>query len=53
MILNENIMKRTDYIRRTLRAICGSRPAQPNVYHIVERMANSIANICPFDDGQK
>lgn len=42
-------MTRTDYIRRTLRALCGDAPARPDVYYQVVRMADEAAAVCPFD----
>jgi len=42
-------MKRTDYIQRTLRALCGDSPARPDVYYQVVRMADDAAAVCPFN----
>lgn len=42
-------MTRQQYIRNTLTAICGTRPASPSVYHFVERMADQAAAVYTFD----
>lgn len=42
-------MKRTEYIRRTLRDICGTAPATPAFYHFVCAMADRVEKVCPFE----
>ncbi len=42
-------MKRSEYIQRTLHAICGDSPARPDVYYNVVRMADDAEAVCPFD----
>lgn len=46
-------MTRQQYIQRTIRALCGDRPASPDVYHHVVRMADSVATVCPFDEAAR
>ena len=42
-------MTRTQYITRTLTALCGERPARPDEYHTVSAMADRAALVLPFD----
>lgn len=42
-------MTRTQYITRTLAALCGERPARPDEYHAVAAMADREALVLPFD----
>lgn len=42
-------MKRKEYIKRTLTALCGTAPADPSTYHRVSRMADDINTLCPFE----
>lgn len=42
-------MTRTQYITRTLAALCGERPARPDEYHAVTAMADRVAIALPFD----
>ena len=42
-------MTRTQYITRTLAALCGERPARPDEYHTVAAMADRAALALPFD----
>lgn len=42
-------MTRTQYIIRTLTALCGERPARPDEYHAVTAMADRAALVLPFD----
>jgi hypothetical protein len=42
-------MTRTQYITRTLAAMCGERPARPDEYHAVAAMADRAAFVLPFD----
>lgn len=43
------VMTRQQYIRRTLAAICGTRPATPHDYHLVAGMADRAATVYTFD----
>lgn len=45
-------MRRTDYIRRTLAALCGPSPADPATYHLVSGMADRIEAVYGFDTGR-
>ena len=45
----EKNMTRTQYITRTLAALCGERPARPDEYHTVAAMADRAALVLPFD----
>ena len=40
-------MTRTQYITRTLAAICGERPARPDEYHAVAAMADRLESGAP------
>jgi hypothetical protein len=40
-------MTRTQYITRTLAALCGERPARPDEYHAVAAMADRLESGAP------
>lgn len=40
-------MTRTQYITRTLAALCGERPARPDEYHAVTAMADRLESGAP------
>lgn len=42
-------MTRTEYIEHTLHSLCGDKPASPDVYYQVERMADNVSAVYPFD----
>lgn len=42
-------MKRKEYIKKTLAALCGTAPATPAQYHLVAAMADRVETIYTFD----
>lgn len=42
-------MTRQQYISRTLKAMCGLRPASPDEYYKVARMADDVEQVTPLE----
>lgn len=42
-------MTRQQYISRTLKAMCGLRPASPDEYYKVARMADDVERVMVLD----
>lgn len=43
-------MTKTRYIRRILRAMCGTAPASPHLYHMISDMADRVDVVYRFDN---
>lgn len=45
-------MTRQQFIIRTMKALCGDRPARPDEYYEAVRMADSVATVYEFDENE-
>ena len=43
-------MTRQQFIQRTMKALCGERPARPDEYYEAVRMAESVEGVYRFDE---